>query len=578
MAQIFESKIKSFLGLRQVSSGETRLKTGESPNMKNLKVTESFTLCQREGYEALSRLNKEGRGVTVFGNEVIAVAGESVYSYASGEIKEVGTLESVSGKVSFLEYKGSLYIFDSVKIKRYSDSKLSDITPYVPLVVISTDYLGSGVLFEDINLLTPQRRQSFTLSEGYTTLKLTEKNIDSVDEVRLYGELLKSSDYDIDLESGEVTLAKNKSNDTNAYEVTYTKAHGKENQIHSMRYAALWGGDNDSTVFLWGSSDTPSLYRYSSSHSGENSLDYFPELNVNRTLSGKKVTALIRHYDRLLIFTENEAYYSYIEVKSDSTGQNYFSYPLRTLNSRVGCRNYECALLADNTPITLSGNGLYRWVSTNLRDERNAEEFGERIRKGLEEFEEATLFDRSMKREIYIKSGNKIYVYNYLLDVFYYYEGICAESFAQDSFGKCYFITADGTLCRFTEEHTDMGEKIDFLWESGYENFLGLECKNIYSLEFEVLPLSSTSFDIIWASEESSGTKSVIELEYKVLDFKNIFFDLFSFKTAVTPVKLFKRVKLKRIRGFKIQIKGDSENSDFHLVSLTVNGKVTDSK
>lgn len=580
VAKNFVSNIRSFSGLHEVSGGETRLERGESPKMKNLKVTDTFTLCEREGFEALFSFEKEGRGVYSFNDEIIAVAGNTVYSYSNGEVTQVGTLESESGQVSFLDYKSKLYILDGEKIKVYSDEALGDITPYVPLVAISTDYLGSGVPFEDINLLTPQRRQSFTLSEEYKTLKLSEKNLDSIDEVRLNGETLEVSEYSFDLESGEITLSKNESSLPNAYEVTYTKTHNKESQIHSMRYATLWGGDNDSTVFLWGDSENPSLYRYSQSHSGANSLDYFPELNLNRSLSGKRVTSLIRHYDRLLIFTESEAYYSYIETKSDSTGQNYFSYPLRTLNSEVGCKSYRCALLTDNTPVTLSSNGLYRWTSTSLRDERNAVEFGERIRKGLDEFvgSDVSFFDRSSLRELYIWQGSKMYVYNYHLDVFYYYEGIEAQSFCESSIGECFFITPDGKLCRMCEEHKDMGKKIDFLWESGYEEILGLESKNIHSLEFEVLPLSSTSFDIVWVSDNATGNKAGIELNYKVLDFKDIFFDLFSFKTAVTPVRLYKRIKLKRIRGFKIIIEGDSENSDFHLISLTVRGKVTDSK
>ncbi len=576
MAKNFVSEIKSFSGLHEVVGGQTVLKRGESPKMKNLKVTENFTLAEREGFEKLFEAENVGRGITYFNGEIIFVAGKEVYSYSENEIKEVGSLESEGGRVSFIQYKNRLYILDGTKIKEYSDSLICDLTPYIPLVAISTDYLGSGVPFEDINLLTPQRRQSFTLQEEYKTLKISEKNLDSVDEVRLFGEVLSKSDYSVDLESGEVTLSKNENSLPNAYEVTYTKAHNKEKEIHSQRYATLWGGDNDSTVFLWGEG---SVYRYSESHSGQERLDYFPELNFNSSLSGKPITSLIRHYDRLLIFTESEAYYSYIETKSDSTGQSYFSYPLRTLNSEVGCKSYRCALLANNTPITLSSNGLYRWVSTSVRDERNAEEFGERIRKGLDGFGvDVSLFDRSRKCEIYIWQGLKMYVYNYLTDVFYYYEGIDAVDFCQSGNGECFFITPSGFLCRMTEEHKDLGEKIDFFWESGYGDFLGLENKNIYSFDFEVLPLSSTSFDIVWVSDTATGRKSGIGLDYKVLDFKDIFFDLFSFKTAVTPVRLSKRVKLKRIRGFKIIIEGDSENSDFHLISLTVKGKVTDTK
>ena len=577
MARDFRAFTNRFLGLNESGPSESSLKSGESPKMKNLKITPSYTLALREGYECLCESEGEGRGLTVYNGVAYFVVGRFVYSY-DGEKKMIGELESETGKVFFLHFGESFYILDGVKIKKWCGGVFSDIEPYVPLIAISTDVNGGGVPFEDINLLTPKRRQSFTADTDHTRLILAEQNIDSVESVKRLGEELPKTAYTVYLEEGEVQLsASNPSTEINAYEVTYSKKIPEENNPHRMKYAVLWGGDNDTRVFLWGDVEKPDVYRYSGVHDGVSGMDYFPELSFNKSATGRPITSLVRHYDRLLIFTDREAYYSYIEKKSDSSGMEYLSFPVRTLSSEVGCLHPNTAVLVDNTPLTLSGTSLYRWVSTTVRDERNAEEIGSRIRKGLIFLSNGlSVFDRTGHGEVYLWREGKIYVYNYRLDLFYYYEGLDAVAFHEDSTGSCFFLTPDGKLCRMTEESLDMGHPVDFEWETGYSEYAGLDTKNIHSIEFEVIPKSSVSFDILWASDTMTGKGMGMGAEYKVLDFESLFFDRFSFKSAITPIRIRKRVKLKRQKSFKLIVKSNENSLDFHLVSLCIRGRITD--
>ncbi|MBQ7897996.1 MAG: hypothetical protein IJ323_06195 [Clostridia bacterium] len=580
MAKSFTSEIHKFLGLHE-PLGDTVLKAGESPKMKNLKVTDSYTLTLREGFEVLEKIDGEPRGITSFKDSIFFVAGCSVYRRYNGESALVGELESDEGKVTFLPFGDKLYFLDGTKIKVWQGDGVEDISPYVPLVAISTDHFGAGVAFEDINLLTPERRQSFTMDSDYRDLILAEQNISEVKSVTLNGELMADNTYTVDLENGTVTLKSAPVTDPNAYEVRYVKGSSEsEALIHRMRYAALWGGDNDTRIFLWGDSENPDIYRYSGVHDGMSGMDYFPELYFNKSLSGRKVTSILRHYDRLLVFTENDAYYSYIETKSDGNGKEYLSFPVRTLSSSVGCSEEGCALLALNTPITVSRGTLYRWVSTSIRDERNAEDIGERIKAGLREVinKGLSVFDREREGELYLWNEDNLYVYNYALDLYYYYEGLNAACFTEAPSGDVYFQRNDGSLCHFISESFDDGKKVSFHWETGYEDASGLDTKNIHSVEFELLPVSETSFDILWVSDNATANAHNIGLDYKVFDFDSVYFDSFSFKTAITPVRLSKRLKLKRCRGFKIILKSDENNGDFHLLSLKIKGRISDAK
>jgi hypothetical protein len=187
------------------------------------------------------------------------------------------------------------------------------------------------------------------------------------------------------------------------------------------------------------------------------------------------------------------------------------------------------------------------------------------------------VFDRSVAGELYFISKKGIYVYNYRLDLFYYYEIAGAKYFAEADDGNTYFIK-DGSLLVLDSEPLDDGERIEFEWESGYTDTLGLKNKNIYSVAFDLVPDSVTFFDILWISESRVGKLSSLGLDWRVMNFEELYFDKFRFNTAVTPIKLSKRMKLKRVGGFKIILKNNSDGKDFHLTSLSVFGSTTDAK
>lgn len=579
MAQNFRLTMDKFKGLHECEAGESRLLSGESPRMKNLLITDSYTLMQREGWRVVCNVGGEARGLfsgNVAGVErVIFVLSDKVYLLNSGEKEEIGTLESTTGEVSIFSFNSKVYFLDGVKIKVWDGEEFGDLKPYVPLVLISCDHQSAGTAFEDANMLTGTIRQQFSPDGTRKDFRLLLQDIDSVDSVKVSGEVKDPEDYTVNLSRGIVNFSTAAAAGTNTVEITYTKSNGETAQnIHRMRYAVSYGGDNDTRIFLWGDPEYPSHIRYSGVFDGISGMEYFPENNFNRIGSGERVTSLVRHYDKLLIFSKSSAYIASGTQERDVAGIVYTSFPTRILSSDIGCATDNFATLIDNSPVTLTGGGLYRWSVSGVRDERNAKEFGERIRQGLRLFttEGVSTFDREGTGELYIYKGNSIYVYNYRLDVFYYYEGICAHAFCETGDGEVYFLTPDGKLCVMCPSPFDGEEPIEFVWESGYEEFLGLEMKNIHSLEFQIFPLSATSFDFVWISERMTGREERLFAEYRVADFSNMAFDSFSFATAVTPVRIEKRIKSKRTRGFKLVIKSNGSRGDFHLISVGVRG------
>lgn len=579
MARDFTTVIDRFLGLHQCEIGEGRLKKGESPLMKNLSITPSYTLIQRDGWEVVSPTSGVGRGIYIGNRETVWIVSDQVWMKNSAGECMIGLLETAEGEVCIFPFDSKLYFLDGRRIKVWDGAVFSDIAPYVPLIAVSCDHSGAGVSFESVNLLTGSKRQSFTPDGAHTSFQLAEKELSSVDSVKLFGEAVSKTKYEVDLEKGIVAFdSAPDSNYPNCLEIAYTKDNADSGAVHRMRRAVAYGGDNDTRVFLWGDSENPSHIRYSGVYNGMSGMEYFPELNFNRIGSGDRLTSVIRHYDGLMLFTEGEAFRCSGEVKTNENGAEYTVYPVKTVSSEVGCGAVGFARLIDNMPITLDSSGLYRWSSSTIRDERNANEIGERIREGLKVLgvDGVRSFDRASTSELYIWRGSDVYVYNYALDVFYYYEGFDAMMFAEDRENLTWFVKNSGELCRFTKDKSDGGSPIPFRWESGYEEHFGLSKKNVHRLEFEVYPISSTGFGFSWVSERLTGRYDTLEVEYTLADFSDVCFDSFSFATAVTPVRLYKRIKAKRTGGFKVIIENDRDRGDFHLLSLSITGRLTD--
>lgn len=581
MSQRFNFSNDRFLGLNYDKSNTRSLLSGESPEMVNFTVTEALQLKKRLGYSVLSRYSGEGRGMwcgEIWGREVcIFVVNGDVMKFCDGEVKNVGVLESTSGQVDFLRFSDRLYVLDGTRIKVLEKDKFSTLEPYRPLVAVSTTPDGAGVSFEEKNLLTGAMRQSFTMNSSSATLTLSAKNLDSIDYVKA-GES-EISQYTADLEAGTVTLPDSYKNYAviDGIEVGFTKSDGREGEIHKMRHALLFGGENDTRVFLYGDEDNPDLIRYSGVHSGISGMNYFPENNFNRTGTRTYVTSVVRHYDRLMIFCRGETFYSYMETVTPE-GLEYEIFPQRPLSDTVGSQSPSVAII-DNFPITLDRGTLWRWKSSSIRDERYAEDIGGRIKGGLCEWKlrDARLFDSEVSNELLISHGDEVYVYNYRLDVFYLWRGIAAVSFGNMPSGRRLFQRIDGSLCALFESDSDDGKSVSAFWCTPYLE-LARGIKNLHRVSLEIVPGFATLADLSWVSEHGETGRGTFFGRHKRFSFEKLNFAHLGFMTGLAEKTISMRMRHKRFEKLKLRLENSYPNSDLHVVSFTLSGIVTDKK
>ncbi len=461
--------IKSFAGVNLANKvGEN---TALACEMENFTVNSSGHLKKRPGIiKVLSSTTEiDGMWAGYVGEKycfLVASNGNLMnIDPDTGEEKIVGYIGT--GKCCMFEFGQKVYIINGSEYSCFDGNTSSFVSGYVPLIAIGCSPSGGGTKFENLNMLTPERRQQFS-GDGQSKYQLAEKNISSVTKVTVDGTRVTS--YSVDKAAGTVTFRADCIPQTgiNNVEIYYTKGTSRRRMITANKHAMLFGGNVDCRVFLWGNPDHPNYRYYSDIADGIPSPEYFPVNNYSAVGNGE-ITDIISQYDRQLIFTKDMAFYSLCELRQDELGNYYSSFPVYNLNGSKGSLISGAGCVVNNEPITLCQDGLNRWTSTMVENEKNAVCFSHPIadviwsvvRHANEKL--TRLYNFQPNGELYFVYGDKSYIYNYNLDLWYVYSGFSPQIMLTSN-GELYFSESGGVYKLDNNMPTDCGNPIHVLW------------------------------------------------------------------------------------------------------------------
>ncbi len=311
MAKEFTFDLKSFGGFDDSPETDSAL----SPEIVNFDVTDSRLLKKRDGFRSLGRYGGTVRalwcGELNGSKHYVAVCGVKIYRSSSGwsDMEQIGTLPG-SGRAQIIEFYDRLYFLGGAGIRVFDPAaeRCGRPLPYRPLLTVSTSPTGVGTPLEEANLLGGVYRQSFNTDGTSRTFRLALQNLDSVDYVTLSGETVDPAAYSVSLSQGTVTFSEAPAALSDSLEIGFSKEDvSMRARVDYCRKAMVYGGDNDTAVFLWGNPDLPQLRFNSVSVNGVPSFEYFPESAYVLVGDGSELTDVIRHYDRQLLFTRNAA-------------------------------------------------------------------------------------------------------------------------------------------------------------------------------------------------------------------------------------------------------------------------------
>jgi hypothetical protein len=242
------------------------------------------------------------------------------------------------------------------------------------------------------------------------------------------------------------------------------------------------------------------------------------------------------------------------------------------LNDSIGNKPYGQGKLIQNNPMTFD-TGVYEWISTTVRDERNANYISERIQSELEAIDLSTIITHDYKKqgELWIVSAKTVYVYNYRRNVWYKFTLADTPKCFWEIDGDLFFGTSAGNIMMFSDEAlTDNGTKIADLLETGDIDF-GQNWKRKF-LNFAYIglqPEGRSKANIGWVTDYATSS-DVETIEYNNLDFGNIDFSSFSFTADYSPKPFRIKSKAKKFTYLKLVISCDSTTHDMTILNISL--------
>ena len=608
MAQIANVKdvtptiVDKFLGLNIANTGDTQLQLGESGNMENFYITNDLKLRKMYGYRTFWDFEHPIRATypaNLGGIEYLLVAtNNKLYYFLKDQIEDYENWESVTPveigtigtatDVSFFTFDKKVYIL-SGKYQSWDGTTLEEVEGYTPLVFINTPPAGGGLIYDEINMLSPKKHQTFNgdgtstvyhLAQNYFT---SDVDLTSVDKVIVGTTELATSDYTVDTHNGTVTFNTAPPQGMDNVDIYWTLDDGDRHIIEGMKYGTVFGGDVDTRVFLYGNHNYPNRTYFSGIEATKGpSVEYFPATaHVDIGPSNFELTDLTRQYDRLLATTNRpEAYYLTISTEQlnvtltdNSNVQRYVpavsTFPLNEIHGNMAPGQGQ---LIDNYPVTIDKTGLTLWKATNVRDEKNMEDISQRIKSDLNDMNMRAIntLDFQPENQLWFGYDNRIYIYNYYNKTFSRIK--IADSFTcySNLGNSVYMGLEDGRIVKWGEEfQTFDNTHIIAHWEMNFSDFGAAYLrKTMTRLWVLMQPQATSSAEIGYVTNRKESTvKKRIEYKIQVLD--DVMFDNFSFQVSNNPQPFRLKLKAKKFTNMKITI-DNAEETDCTILQLAL--------
>lgn len=588
-------KIDAFLGMNEAPDGDTGLKVGEAAVMRNFKITNEANLQLRAGQTTAIESDAPVRGIWRgwLGSEehIVCAWGGKLYKVWAEDSNGVKSLAYQTDNTpnewkceaigvlddrptSFFQFTDKLYILNGTEYLCWDGvDNARTVEGYRPLVANAAPPSGGGTLQEGVNKLNGLRRMRFSSDGKSTVYQLLETDVDIISRVLINGSIVSPADYTVSTEDGTVSFATAPELGTDNVEIWWRKGNGDRDAITAMRFAEIFNGYSDNRVFLYGDGGNQAVYS-GLDNDGLPTAEYFPDLNVMKVdATDTPITAMVRHFDRLLIFKPDCAYVAeYTTVTVDNS--NLAGFYLAPISRDFGCTVYGGAVLVSNYARTVNGKAVYDWrmSSTTVRDERITKRVSTRIEKSMARLtgnDGVFVFDDEQEHEYYVFGGGEALVHNYESDAWYLYTGLSANCAAKADDGL--LLGTDSGLVIFGGGlRGDFGQAIDGYWESGSLDF-DIDWRRKYS-SYVWVSLKPESSGRIWVSAMSNRKSDYTDklVAANLATFEHVDFAHFSFNVNRQPQLKRVRMKVKKFAYYKLQFMADTASSTATVLGVDI--------
>lgn len=563
--------------------------------MDNFYITNDYKLRKMYGYKSFWDFEEPIKGLystNLGGTEYLLVAVDGkLYYFLKGELEDESEWDELQptligaipdNETTFFTFDKKVYILCG-KYMSWDGTTLEEVEGYTPLVFINTPPTGGGVIYDEINMLSGKKHQTFNGDGTSTEFHIAQTGVTSIDKVLVNGiEKTITTDYTVDTTNGVVTFTTAPQQAMDNVDIYWTLDDGDRSIIEGMKFGTVFGGDVDMRVFLYGNPTCQNRTYYSGLEDGVPSVEYFPATaQVDIGPSNFALTDLTRQYDRLLATTNRpEAYYLTIGtdslnvVLSDNTQTTRLvpsvsTYPLNEIHGNIAPGQGQ---LIDNYPVTIDKNALIIWKATNVRDEKNMEDISQKIKQDLVNMDLRAIktLDHQSENQLWFGIDKKFYIFNYLTKTFSRLNLSDDMTHLEDLGNTVYTGTNTGKVCKWGEQFPDYdGDIIKAHWEMSFSDFdASYLRKTMNRLWVLMQPQGSSSADISFISNlKVSPVKKHISYHLQVLD--NVNFANFSFQISNNPQPFRLKMKAKKFTNLKVTI-DNNERTDCTILQLVM--------
>lgn len=180
MADIVTRVYNNFRGVDFRGEEINLMRSPDALNVwKDYKETESIrTRPAVEHVSAHSGTRPHIWGIYFYKSEMLIHVGKTLYS-VKNNIQTVLSEDISEQKSHGFIYNDIWYFLDGEKYLQYDGEELKEVVGYIPTTTIARKPMGGGTKYEDVNMLSPYRKNSF-LSDGVTPVfALDVMNIDN---------------------------------------------------------------------------------------------------------------------------------------------------------------------------------------------------------------------------------------------------------------------------------------------------------------------------------------------------------------------------------------------------------------
>lgn len=477
-----------------------------------------------------------------------------------------GTLDT-SKTVHMFGFDEKLYILNGSSYKVWDGTALGDVEGYRPVVAAQVAPTGGGTQLEQVNKLNGKRCCRFSPDGEATVFQLPETGIASLDYLknRVTGQdYTLTADYTVNLTEGKITFLTAPTEGVDTVEAGWTYPVNYRSDVEAMRYAELYNGAQDSRVFLYGDG-TNQVFYSGLDYNGQPRADYFPDMNVAHIGDANTpVTAMIRHYNKLLAFKLDSAWSMYYDAITLADGMVTAGFYVTPVNRDIGCCAPGQAVLVENRPRTLDGRSVIEWKATSTSggitgDQRNAQRISQRVDRSIRAFDlttARTFYDKIAHEYYVIGADGTALVNNVEADAWYVYTGFDANCMITYK-DELYYGTVDGWLRHFSNDyHDDEGDAIDAYWESGSMPFAA-DFKRKYSATLW-----------IGIKPENNGYLAVSAETDQKTDFAQYFFSTGSAEQLPEMNRI--KLKAKKFTYYKLIMQNNTADTTVTVVSANI--------